>query len=219
MDQDITSHNSDNWSLRQIIKLLLSIILSVIFVKLVVKKVENDNRFQQSMDQIFLIYDEKNLKISENQILKTSKGDQSRQVPFYIYDFPETNWYRACLHTFPYLNYSSKTNSKRHWYYHSDDFIFSEQSLHHPWRVSNPDQAQVFILPTLFGFFSGFGDHASDADPDKEKVLDNFQHRAGWNIEHLKCGGLPVIEDENGTKVYSIHGYNAPLTPLTPQAF
>ena len=86
-------------------------------------------------------------KISTRNVKKTS---------FYIYDFPETNWYQACKETFP-LKYQKTVKPRNeppnHLYTHGNDIIFLERLFYHPWRVSNPDEADILILPFLFNYF------------------------------------------------------------------
>ena len=133
------------------------------------------------------------------------------RIPFYIYDSPEINWYTNCLTTFPWLNYSDPSNINKQWYYHSDDFIFIEKILNHPWRTYNPEDAQVFVLPTLFAFFSGFAKHPAP-DPEKEPQL-NLKYGYAWNIENLTCNGKnfdKLMDDTlkflDGSEVYQKYG-------------
>ena len=49
------------------------------------------------------------------------------------------------------------------------------------------EKAQVFVLPTLFAFFSGFAKHPAP-DPEKESQL-NLKYGYAWNIENLTCNG------------------------------
>ena len=80
-------------------------------------------------------------------------------VPFYVYDSPQTNWLINCSEHNNLLDQAS--DIEHHWH-HGDDVIFARRILNHPWRTRNPKEADVFIIPTLLGWFSGFDDHSHD---------------------------------------------------------
>ena len=50
------------------------------------------------------------------------------------------------------FNQPSRTDD-RHLYYRNDDFIFTSKIYSHNWRTDNPEQAEVFIIPTLLGWY------------------------------------------------------------------
>ena len=83
---------------------------------------------------------------------------QEQRVDFYVYDNSKVNWLINCSKitdspSFKLLQTASSIKS--HWH-HADDILFSQQILKHKWRTKDPDLAQVFVIPTLFGWFSGF---------------------------------------------------------------
>ena len=130
--------------------------------------------------------------ICEKNSMNCKNSNLDFRIPFYIYDFEETNWYSNCIKDYPWLDYTIPENFDKQWYYHSDDFIFIKRILNHPWRVLKPEQAEVFILPTLFSFYSGFGNHES-ADPENEPQ-ENLRYGGPWNLDNLKCNGKSFDE-------------------------
>ena len=134
--------------------------------------------------------------VKANEELKLSQDYKNNSIiPFYIYDFPETNWYTLCLKSYPWLNYSLPSNLNKHWFHHSDDFIFNERILKHGWRVFDPEQAEIFILPTLFSFFTGFGQKSASKDlDDRNEIQINLKNGYDWNLKNLKCNGYDFHE-------------------------
>lgn len=139
--------------------------------------------FQGTRATSLMLHSRKGLTDREKRQIEMEK----RRIPFYVYDFEETNWYASCQRTYPWMDYSLPENLEKQWYYHSDDFIFIQRILNHPWRTYNPNKAQVFILPTLFSFYSAFGNHAS-GDPINE-AQQNLKYGCPWNLENLLCSG------------------------------
>ena len=135
--------------------------------------------------------------------LKSNDNDQ-KIIPFYIYDFEQTNWYNACLNDYEWLDYKIRQNFEKKWYYHSDDFIFIRRIIDHNWRVFDPEHAEVFILPTLFSFYSGFGNHAS-GNPEKE-MQENLKYGWLWNVQNLKCSGKSFRQMVDETTEFLING-------------
>jgi Exostosin family len=82
------------------------------------------------------------------------------RVPFYIYDNPEFQWHTNATTvrkrddtnaTLPYPEWfrtnflpQGDGNPK-----HSDDYWFLQSALRHPMRVHDPEQAKLFIVPTM----------------------------------------------------------------------
>ena len=85
-----------------------------------------------------------------------NNNSTSRKVLFYVYDFPETNWYNQCLPEYPWIDIKNGPNfgdQKIPTSSFSNDIILAQSLENHPWRTDDPKQAEVFILPLLLEFF------------------------------------------------------------------
>ena len=68
---------------------------------------------------------------------------------------------------------------------HSDDILFLEKAANHRWRTSDPDLAEIFIVPVIFGFLSGMYNNGKNA----------FRVFSSKDIvDWVKCDGKPVME-------------------------
>jgi Exostosin family len=69
------------------------------------------------------------------------------RVPFYIYDNLELNWENATVDGNPYIPIEARV-----WPgdgQHGDDYYLLRAALNHPMRTYDPEQAQIFFVPTL----------------------------------------------------------------------
>jgi len=71
-------------------------------------------------------------------------------VPFYVYNGAALDWQRRCGPD----GEPSYTLSDHGGYKHGNDHQFAEQAKVHPWRVHNPADAVLFIIPFLIGCLS-----------------------------------------------------------------
>ena len=68
------------------------------------------------------------------------------KVPFYMYTDKRLNWLANCKLNPRNLVEKHKT------FKHGDDVWFLEQAENHPWRVTNPEHAKIFIVPTIMSY-------------------------------------------------------------------
>jgi Exostosin family len=68
-------------------------------------------------------------------------------VPFYIYENPELNWENATVDRNPYIPPEPTPNGSNG--KHSDDYFLLRAALKHPMRTYDPEQAQLFFVPSL----------------------------------------------------------------------
>ena len=133
-----------------------------------------------------------------NNFFVETKSDKDQQVKFYVYDFPQTNWYINCSKD--HSNYMNKLTSplEKH-YFHSDDIIFSRKIVNHKWRTYNPDEASIFVLPFLFNFFAGFGGQQRPFYRNKEKPYysDKNKNKNNNNIGITEYQGLGTFFDHS----------------------
>eukprot|EP01134_Creolimax_fragrantissima_P003143 CFRG3143T1 len=69
-------------------------------------------------------------------------------VPFYIYDSPGFEWLKNLTVHPDWIR--NKERIYRH--KHGTERIFLDRAVSHPWRVLNPDEAKVFIVPFLLNY-------------------------------------------------------------------
>ena len=68
------------------------------------------------------------------------------KVPFYMYSDKRLTWLDNCL-----LNPRNQIEKHKK-FKHGDDVWFLEQAANHPWRVENPEDAKIFIVPALMSY-------------------------------------------------------------------
>ena len=72
----------------------------------------------------------------------------SKFIPFYIYTGPEFNFYNQCIqHHDPEGKPSRKFGYRN--YKHATGMRFLEGIFNHKWRIFDPNQAKIFVVPAL----------------------------------------------------------------------
>ena len=119
---------------------------------------------------------------------KSLINNEASKIAYYLYDYPETNWYSTCRNNLPWLNFLDPFDANSNHYQHSDDIVFGQKIQDHPWRVENPEQADVFVFPFLIGMFLGYGGDLCGKChyfPNSNPVnLQSFE----YNRKNLFCG-------------------------------
>ena len=103
---------------------------------------------------------------------------QKPKPKFFIYNSPEFNWYKNCTKSHP------KTfDTLKNIVFNSDDIYFLEQAENHPQRIFDPNLADIFVIPVLFGFYSGVN------PPLAAKYKNILFHFSQIKKNGFKCGG------------------------------
>ena len=63
-----------------------------------------------------------------------------------VYEGPEFDWHKNCSEKAAELMQHHRN------YKHGDDVVFVEHAMSHPWRVQNPADAVLFVVPVLLTF-------------------------------------------------------------------
>lgn len=150
------------------------------------------------------------------------------QLPFYIYE-GDLDWSNALSSSNVYLPYSNETNvtfSPEHnkyfvplletnytEYKHSDDYWFLQAAKQHPMRVLDPQEAKLFVVPTLLSAleshtFSIIGRNWTLCVEDRcnfdlLRHADNLLHESPW---FQRYGGRDhiVVDSHFHKQVYTV---------------
>lgn len=95
--------------------------------------------------------------MAEGGNLDNSSGN-SKVVPFYVYKGSEFEWYINCTKNITEDGLAKLLKKYKKPKY-GTDLVFYERIQKHPWRVFDPDQAKIFVIPALMTFAKYYGEY------------------------------------------------------------
>ena len=127
------------------------------------------------------------------------------QVPYYIYDNIELNWYNATLdHN---LSYHEHNEWYKYSFSHSEDYWLLQAAYIHPMRTLHPDKAKLFYVPIMLNALvehHSFGNsetfcitNTNDAGSSKDSKSNNNNNNN--NNNQIRCSS--ISDDPDGKKL------------------
>jgi len=79
-----------------------------------------------------------------------ARGRTATGVKFYLYS--DLDWMSMTCNDGVLVDELVKPQRDGFPFKHTDDYWFLKAALHHPWRVSDPEEADLFVVPALLNF-------------------------------------------------------------------
>lgn len=87
--------------------------------------------------------------VLKSQHVSSKNQTDANRIPFYVYTGRKYDMLNQCLTSKNPATQKDLASYQN--YFHSDDMIFASKIQNHAWRVLDPSQAQIFIIPVLLG--------------------------------------------------------------------
>ena len=127
------------------------------------------------------------------------------KIPFYVYT--NHSQYLTCLPA------AKKAFAQWSDYFHGDDVIWNKLILEHPWRVLDPEQAKIFIVPALINFRADRRKVRCGSNPslDQHSLMDSMakyiisteHYQKNNGIDHLIVSSHFKIRNNPKWKLFS----------------
>ncbi|EDQ90921.1 uncharacterized protein MONBRDRAFT_36453 [Monosiga brevicollis MX1] len=94
-------------------------------------------------------------------------------VPFYVYEFPELDIEHLC---------EPEVIEEWRSFKHGDDMLFADHARgRHPWRVSDPEEARLFVVPAPLAFYQRNGKCKGKSTKDiLRSLLEKLSQTKSW---------------------------------------